>query len=198
VLACLLALFLAAAAGRPLYYWGSRAPVIVAEVERGRGTSAQVEEVHAVMDKGSLVVRVSFDRPVAEVLHLPDGSPVSGRLQAVLYLDADADRKTGYDAGPADLRTGADYSLEIGVLALGEDPDENRKAEALITAALYSFQGTRRKTLWRGDESATASAIAYHGDWVDVRLPVALVSLKPGARMALSAGDTSLDGRIAP
>jgi hypothetical protein len=198
VLACLLALFLAAAAGRPLYYWGSRAPVIVTEVERGRGVTAQVEEVHAVMDKGSLVVRVSFDRAVAGVLHLPDGSPVSGRLQAVLYLDADADRKTGFDAGPVDLRTGADYSLEIGVLAMGADADENRKAEALITAAFHSLQGTRRKTVWRGDESTSPSAIAYHGDWVDVRLPVALVSLKPGARIALSAGDRSQDGRIAP
>jgi hypothetical protein len=196
--ACFLALLLVAAAGKPLHYWGSRAPVITLEVARGQGVAAQVEEVHAALDGGSLVVRFTFDRAVAQALYLPDGKPVSGRVGAVLYLDADGDRASGYDAGAADLRTGADYSLEIGVLALGEDPEEERKAEAVVTAVLYSLEGRRRRTVWRGDDQATPEAISIYGEWIDLRLPAGTVAPKPGARIAIAAGGRSADGRLLP
>lgn len=198
MLAGCLALLLLAASGKPLHYWGSKAPVVVVELQRGQGTAAQVEEVHAAVDKGALVVRVTFDRPVASVLRLPDGAPVSGRLSAVLYVDADGDRASGFDAGGTDARTGADYSLEIGVLALGEDPDEGRKAQSLITASLYSLEGKRRRSVWRGDEESKPGAISTQGDWLDVRLPQGLVPMKPGARLAVASAGKSWDGRINP
>jgi hypothetical protein len=172
--------------------------VVVVELKRGEGTAAQVEEVHAAVDKGALVVRVTFDRPVAGVRQLPDGTPVSGRLGAVLYVDADGDRSSGFDAGSTDVRTGADFSLELGVLALGEDADEGRKAQSLITASLYSLAGKRRRSIWRGDEEAKPEAISTQGDWLDVRLPPGLVPLKAGARLAVASAGKSWDGRINP
>src|SRR6266481_1758396 len=75
----------------------------------------------------------------AGVIYLPGGLPVSGRLRAVVYVDADADRATGWDLGPDDLRTGAEYRLEVGVLALGADEEEKLPAQALVTAFLASL-----------------------------------------------------------
>lgn len=192
------AAFLLAAAGRPLYYWGARPAVVVAEVQRGQGQEAQVEEVGVVFDKGSLVFRLTFDRPVREALYLRDGAPVSGRLHAALYLDADDDRKTGLAQGSLDLRTGADYRLEVGVLALGADQEEKRAAEALVTATLVSLQGDRQRTLWRADDSASPLAVSAYNEWLDIRLPAGAVSAKPGARVILAAGGRSWDGRYKP
>ena len=191
-------LFLLAAAGRPLHYWGSRAPVVIAEVERGRGVEAQVEEVTAVLDQGSLVFRLTFDRPLRDALYLKDGTPVSGRLRASIYLDADDDRTTGRDEGPLDLRTGADHRLEVGVLALGADASEKRPAQALVTVALASVQGGRRRTVWRADDSSHPEAVSVYGEWLDVRLPPGAVSPKAGARVILASGGRSLDGRYRP
>jgi len=193
-----LALLLLAAPGRPLYYWGARPAVVVAEVQRGAGQEAQVEEVSLAFDKGAMVFRLTFDRPLADVLYLKDGTPVSGRLRAAVYLDADDDRKTGLVQGPSDLRTGADYRLEVGVLALGADEDEKRLAQALVTATLFSLEGNRRRTVWRADDSSEPRSISAYGEWLDIRLPAGAVAAKAGARVVLASGGRSWDGRYKP
>jgi hypothetical protein len=193
-----LALLLLAAPGRPLHYWGARPAVVIAEIERGAGVAAHVEEVNVAFDKGALVFRLTFDRPLADVLHLKDGTPVSGRLQAAVYLDADDDRKTGLTQGPRDLRTGADYRLEIGVLALGADADEKRPAQALVTATLHSLEGDRRRAVWRADDSTLPPSVSANGEWLDVRLPAGAVSPKAGARVILASGPRAWDGRYKP
>src|SRR5512136_527624 len=154
MLTLLLAAFLAAASaeGRPLFYWGARHPVITAPAAATGGVEAQVVEIHAARDKDDLVLRFTLDRPVQDAIRLPDGSPISGRLRAILYVDADDDRRTGWDQGPNDLRTGADGRLDLGAVSIGEDPEEKRPAGVVVSATLYSLtiEG-RRRTLWRGD-----------------------------------------------
>jgi hypothetical protein len=162
------------------------------------GREAQVEEVAAVVAEGSLILRLTFDRPLQEALYLEDGAPVSGRLRATVYLDADADRTTGLDEGPMDLRTGADYRLDVGVLAMGADPSEKRPAQALLTVALVVVQSGRRKTIWRADDSSHPDAVSLYGESLDVRLPAGAVSPKAGARVILSSGGRSRDGRYRP
>lgn len=189
---------LAAAEGRPLFYWGDRAPLIVAEAPGDRAQAASVTEVHAALDRGALVLRISFDRPTREALYLPDGTPVSGRLRAVLYLDTDDDRKTGFDQGAADLRTGADLRLEVGVLSVSGDPEEKVVPSAVVTAWLASVAADgRRHTLWRGDDTATPGQVSVHDDWVEVRLPQA-PNMRAGARLILAASERSWDGRLRP
>src|SRR5260370_24124024 len=83
-------LLLAPAPGRPLFYWGARSAVIATGAEPGQGIEAQVLEVHAALDKGDLVLRLTFDRPVHAAIYLPGRVPVSARLRAGLFLDADA------------------------------------------------------------------------------------------------------------
>jgi hypothetical protein len=173
--------------------------VIAIEAEPDRGPEARIVEVHAARDRGDLVLRLTLDRPVQEALYLPTGEPVSGRLRAVLYLDADGDRATGLDQGPRDLRTGADYRLEVGVVALGADKDENLPAQALVTAFLASLAPDgRRRSLWRGDDAATPDRVSLRGEWVELRLSGAQVALRPGARLILADGEHSWDGRIGP
>jgi hypothetical protein len=41
-----------------------------------------------------------FDRPLRDALYLNDGTPLSGRRRASIDVDADDDRKTGFDEGP--------------------------------------------------------------------------------------------------
>src|SRR5262245_8128609 len=136
-----------------------------------KGEEARVLELHAAHDKGDLVLRFSFDRPVREALWLPDGTPVSGRLKAVVYIDTDDDRRTGTQEGPSDLRTGAERRIELGALALGEDAEEHRSAAALVSATLQSLtQDGRRRTLWRADSELTAR-VSAHGDAVELRVP---------------------------
>lgn len=195
----LLLLVILAAEGRPLFYWGARQPVVVAEVGPGSSEEARVAEVHAAADHGGLMVRFTFDRAVREAIRLPDGAPVSGRLRAVLYLDTDDDRGTGLEEGSRDLRTGADRRLEIGVVAVGADPEERRAASAVVTASLAALTADgRRRSLWRGDDSATPMSVSAHGDCVEVRLPPEHADVKPRARLILSAGDRVWDGRLAP
>jgi hypothetical protein len=199
--ACSLLIALAAAIpeGRPLFYWGSRPPVI-GEGKAGEreGPEAAVTEVHAALDRGALVLRVAFDRAVHEAMYLPDGSPVSGRLRAILYIDVDDDRKTGADQGPLDLRTGADRRLEIGVVSVGEDEEEKRGASATLTVTLASLsKSARRHTLWRGDDTKTPGQVSAHAEFVEVRLPPD-PAIRGGSRIILVDGDGSRDGRLAP
>jgi hypothetical protein len=173
--------------------------VIATEAEADRGPEAQILEVHAALDKGDLVLRLTWDRPVQEALYLPSGEPVSGRLRAVLYLDADGNRATGLDQGPRDLRTGADFRLELGVVALGADKEESLPAQALLTAFLASLTPDgRRRLLWRGDDASTPDRVSQRGEWVELRLPGAALGLRPGARLILSVGEKAWDGRIPP
>lgn len=195
-----------AAEGRPLFYWGGRAPCIEvprptpAERQRGEArpaAEARVTEVHAALDAQELVLRFTFDRPVVSATRLPDGAPVSGRLRAVLYLDRDGDRSTGWAAGEADLRRGAEGRLEIGVLALGADPDEHIEAQAVITATLHALSGRgSRRTLWRGDDEAAPGHVSARGDWLEVRLPRGAWPAAPGTRLVLAEGERMFDGRV--
>jgi hypothetical protein len=198
VLALAFAAFLLTAAGRPLHYWGARPAVVVAEVQRGVGLEAQLEEVGLALDKGAFIFRLTFDRPVRDALYLKDGTPVSGRLHAAIYLDADDDRQTGLVQGPLDLRTGADYRLEVGVLALGADEAEKRPAQALVTATLASLQGDKRRTVWRADDSADPQAVSAYNEWLEIRLPPGAFPAKEGARVILASGGRSWDGRYTP
>ena len=120
---------------------------------------AQVTEIHGVVDRNDLILRLSFDRPVRDALYLPSGAPVSGRLRAVVYVDADADRETGWAVSPGDARAGADYRVDVGVLALGADPDEGIAAQGIVTASLFELTAdNRQRSLWRGDHTADPAA----------------------------------------
>jgi hypothetical protein len=182
--------------GPPLFYWGARAPVVVVEGAGGEGTEARIREVHAALDKGSLVLRLTFDRAVREATRLPDGSPVSGRLRATLYVDGDGDRATGLAQGPGDLRTGAELRLEVGVVTLGEDAEEKRAASALITVTVFALQPDgRRRTLWRADDQSRPREVRASGEWLELRLP-AEAGVKEKARLVLGLPDRTLDGRL--
>jgi hypothetical protein len=194
-----LALVLLAAPGRPLYYWGARAATIVVDAPTSPGVEAQVTEVHAVLDKGSLVLRFTFDRPVKDALYLQDGAPVSGRLRAAVDIDADGDKTTGFASGPADLRTGADERIEVGVVAIGRDDDEKLPARALVTATVLGLTPDgRRKTAWRGDDADNPQQVSIHGEWVELRLPLEKVPARVGSRLILSQGEKAYDGRLKP
>lgn len=190
---------LAAAEGPPLFYWGARPALISLAAAPEPQAQAQVLELHAAQDARGLALRLTFDRPVGEALRLPDGTPVAGRLQAVLYCDVDGRRETGWDAGPADLRRGAEWRLEIGTLALGADPDERRGNEVLVTAALDALTGDgRRRALWRADSGAPEQ-LRTAGEWLELRLPRELWSDQAHARLILAAGGRALaDARLPP
>jgi hypothetical protein len=185
------------AEGHPLFYWGARPPIVTADRSSEKGVEARVVEVHAAVDSGGLVLRFSFDRGVAEALYLPDGAPVSGRLRASLYIDADDDRATGFDAGGSDLRTGADDRVDIGSVSLGEDAEEQRPASVLVAATVYSLtREGRRRTLWRGDDESAPRRVSAHGEWVEVRLPPDALAPRPRARLILVTPDGPKDGRL--
>jgi hypothetical protein len=195
----LLVLLLAQPLGRPLFYWGARPAAIVTDVSPGEGIAAQVTEIHGVVDEGDLVLRVSFDRPVRDALYLPSGAPVSGRLRAALYVDGDATRTTGWTAEPGDPRSGADYRLDLGVLALGADPAEGIAAQALVTVSAVALtpQG-RQRSLWRTDHTASPDRISIRGDAIEVRVPGGSMSVVPTARLALVVGDQGFEGPLQP
>lgn len=194
-----LLLALLAAEGRPLVYWGSQPAVIIADAPASPPLEARASEVHALLDREGLVLRFSFDRPVRQALLLPDGTPVSGRLQAVLYLDVDDNRTTGFDGGPGDLRTGADRRLEVGVVYVGADEEERRKAAGVVTATLAALAPDgRRRTLWRADDASAPRQVSVYGEWIEVRLPQEAAAAGPGARLILAVGDEAWDGRLAP
>jgi hypothetical protein len=185
--------------GRPLFYWGARPAVIETGVAAGEGVAARVTEVHGVVDQGDLVLRVSFDRPIQEALYLPSGAPVSGRLRAALYVDADADRLTGWAASEGDARVGADYRVDLGVLALGADPSIGIEAQAVVTASVVQLTPEgRQRSLWRGDHTATPEHISLRGDAVEVRLPAGAIDVAPNARLTLIADGEAYEGRLEP
>jgi hypothetical protein len=196
VLASLTWACLSVATGPPLFYWGARPAVITVEDLASNGPEAQVREVHAALDQGALVLRFTFDRSVESASHGPDGAPASGRLRALLYVDADGDRATGWAAGPKDARTGADWRLEIGVVAVGEDPEENVPASALVTATLATVAADGRPRLrWRSDDVGNPREVSARGEWLEVRLPRD-VAVTPKARLILSLPGRALDGQL--
>ena len=186
------------AEGRPLFYWGARAATIVVARAERHETDGAVEEIQAAVDKGSFVLRFTFDRDVADALTLPDGRPVSGRLRSVLHVDADNSRRTGLDS-PGDPRRGADYRIEIGVIALGEDPDEKLEARALVTVvAAALLPDGRRRAVWHAD-SDDPVAVSIRGRAVEFRIPPSDVSVFPGARLIFSdERDRYSEGQLAP
>ncbi len=199
MLACLLALLAATPApeGHPLFYWGARPPIVAVETGTDKGTEARVVEVHAAVDSAGLVIRFTFDRPVAEALHLSDGSPVSGRLSASLYADVDDDRGTGFDQGASDVRTGADRRIDIGSVSMGEDPDEKRPSSVLVAATVYSLtREGRRRTLWRADDESEPRRVSAHGEWVEVRLPPEALTPGRSTRLILVTPAGPRDGRL--
>lgn len=181
----------------PGFSFGNRPPVIRAPARDG-GDEAAVTEVHAALDGADLVVRFTFDRPVQRALYGADGAPVSGRLRAVLYVDADGEKKTGLSAGPKDPRTGADRRLEVGVVAVGADPEENRGAAAVVTASLSDLAGKSRRSRWRGDAAATPGQVSTGGRWVEIRLRGERGPFKRAARLVLAEGERFLEGRLGP
>jgi len=197
----LLALVAAVAlpAAEPGFAWGDRPPVIARSgAPRPEREEAAVVAVHAALDGPDLVVRFTFDRPVQRALYGSDGAPVSGRLRAVLYVDADDDRKTGLLAAANDPRSGADRRLEVGVVAVGADPEENVGASAVVIASVSDLAGKRRRSRWRGDTAATPRQVVTGGKWVEVRLLADRGPFKRTARLVLAEEDVFLEGRLKP
>lgn len=190
-------LLLAAAEGRPLFYWGARTPLIETGVAGREAAEARVAELHAAREGDSLVLRFSFDRPVREALYLPGRGPVSGRLRAALYVDRDDDRTTGLAGGEKDLRTGCELRLELGVVSVGADPGEKLDARAVVTAVLYALAPDgRRRLLWQRDDDAHARDVSAHGEWVELRVPADRLGIAGPARLVLAAGSQTWEGRF--
>ena len=193
------ALFLPA--GEAAFSWAGRAPAIVRTSKPPRDAQspvAAVDSVQAALDGGDLVLRFTFDRPVQRALYAADGKPVSGRLRAVLYVDADDNRKTGLTAGADDPRSGADRRLEVGVIAVGADPEENVGASAVVTASLSDLSGSRRRSRWRGDTAATPRQVRTGASWVEIRLLAERGPFRRTARLVLAEDDVFLEGRLKP
>ena len=185
-----------AAEGRPLFYWGARPALVTLKEPATRSEEAVVLELHAAPDQGDLVMRFSFDRPVREALWLPDGTPVSGRLKAVVYIDTDDDRRTGTQEGSSDLRTGAERRIELSALAMGEDAEEHRAATALVAATLHGLtQEGRRRTLWRAD-SELPNRVSVRAEFVELRVPADRVGAEARCRFILVSGEDVRDGRL--
>jgi hypothetical protein len=190
-------LLLLAAEGRPFVYWGARSALVAFEASPRPSPSAQVLELHAARDGEHLVLRLSFDRPVREALHLSDGTPVSGRLKAVVYIDTDDDRATGVQQGSGDLRTGSERRIELGAVAVGADPEEGRQAAVLVSATLHALtREGRRRTRWRADDGDPAR-LRFYGDAVELRLAFDDLGNIGGMRLVLVSGDEARDGRLA-
>jgi hypothetical protein len=182
----------------PPFDWGRRLPVIVAGAPRRAGPEAAVVEVHAAIEGGALRLRLTLDRPVREVLYLPDGTPVSGRLRAALYLDADDDRKTGLDEGSRDLRTGAERRLDLEAISVQADPEEKRPGRGVVAATLRALtREGRRRVLWRGDDTGVGG-VTTGGRFVEIRIPAAHAAIAGRARLVLDAGGRTWAGQINP
>lgn len=191
-----LCLLLLAAEGPPFIYWGARPAIVEFESAGATSDEARVLEFHAAWDAKDLVLRFSFDRPVRDALRLADGTPVSGRLKAVLYVDTDDDRSTGTQEGGADLRTGAERRLELGAVTMAADPEEQREASVLVAATLHGLgRDGRRRTLWRADDE-DAGRVRVHGDAVELRVPEDSIGSVGTLRLVVVSGDTARDGRL--
>jgi hypothetical protein len=182
------------------FAWGNRPPVIArdAATPPREGLVAKVVSVHAAVDGADLVLRFTFDRPVQRAMYAESGAPVSGRLRAILYVDADDNRKTGLLAAANDPRAGADRRLEVGVVAVGADPEENLGSSAVVTAALSDLAGKRRRSRWRGDAAATPRQVVTGARFVEVRLTGERGPWKRTSRVVLAEDDVLLEGRLKP
>jgi hypothetical protein len=182
--------------GRPLFYWGAR-PAIVTLPPAKASAAASVVELRGARDGAELVLRFDLDRSVRKALYLEDGTPISGRLRAVLYIDADDDPATGFEGRADDFRKGADMRLDVGSVSIGADPEEKRGADAIVAATLYSLtREGRRRTLWRGDDEADPEHVSARGEWVEIRLPAWAVPDAPVARLILSTDSGFGAGRL--
>lgn len=181
----------------PHFDWGRRLPVIVTQA-RVAGPEAAVVEVHAAIEGGALRLRLTLDRAVKEVLYLPDGTPVSGRLRAALYLDADDDRTTGLDEGPRDLRTGAERRLDVEAISVQADPEEKRAGQGVVAVTLRALtRDGRRRVLWRGDDTGVGGVTTV-GRFIGIRLPAAHAALAGRGRLVLDTGGRTWAGQINP
>jgi len=185
---------------RPLFYWGARSPLVDARDVEAPPEVARIETIHGAIDSGDLVLRFDLDRPVEAGTHLPDGTPVSGRLQARLYVDADADTATGLGGEAAtDRRVGADRLILLSTVYMGEDEEEQRPARALVRIAIDSVDHDgRRATLWARDHLGAPDRIVLHDDWIEVRLPVFQVGVGEGSRFVYAVGSAIREGRLRP
>ncbi len=182
---------------RAPFYWGTRAPVVAPGKPARASLEARVTEVHAAVDAGDLVLRLSFDREVRSALRQSDGTPTSGRLHAVVYFDVDSERETGFAGAANDPRTGCERRLEIGALFVGEDPDEDREAVALVTTSLAEIDsGGRRSRVWNADEESDPSPLLVWRDWIELRIPSRLLGVQPSSRLVLSQYGGSWSGLI--
>jgi hypothetical protein len=190
ILALLLAL-----QGPPFFYWGSRPAVIVG----ASSAEPAVEEIHTVVVGDEVILRFTWNQPVEELLFSQEGRPVSGRLRATLYWDTDGTSLTGEDFGRDDLRSGADLRLDVGVVAIGEDPAEGREARPLVTAALYSLSRTTSQSLrWRTDSDVRPLTISRRGTWLELRIPANLLGATSETRLTLAQGGVATSGRFRP
>jgi hypothetical protein len=183
---------------RPLFYWGARSPLIDAGDVESPPEVARIRTIHAALDAGDLVLRFDLDRLVREATHMPDGTPVSGRLQARLYVDTDADASTGL-AGDAsrDPRVGADRLILLSTFYMGEDEEEARPAQALVRIAIDSLGlDGRRATLWAQDHVGAPDRIVLHRDWLEARLPVFRAGVGEGSRFVYAVGRELREGRL--
>jgi hypothetical protein len=182
-----LACMLLAAEAKPLFYWGGRAPTIEMALVVRSANDPAIETVHLAREGAYLLIKISYDRPVSQALHLPDGTPVSGRLRAHLYVDCDATRTTGLTGANDDARVGSERLIELAVMALGADPEEHLSARALVTVGVYELlPGGERKSSWQVDEDTEPKAVAVHGQSVELRLPAAMCLCGPRARLVLA------------
>jgi hypothetical protein len=183
---------------RPLFYWGARTPLIDARDVEAPPEAARILTIQAALDAGDLVLRFDLDRPVRAATHLPDGTPVSGRLQARLYVDGDADAATGLAGeGSRDPRVGAERMILLSTLYMGEDEEEGRPARALVQVAIDSLDaGGRRRTLWARDHLGAPDRIALHGDWLEARLPALQAAVGAGSRFVYAVGSSVREGRL--
>jgi len=185
--------------GRPLFYWGARGPVVAPGVHSGPAEVAKVTEVHAALDGGDLVLRLTLDRTVEVATHARDGRPVSGRLQALLYLDTDADPESGRAGSPADPRTGTERLIEVGTLYIGEDEEEKRPAQVrvMVTISALDREG-RRERLWSADHVEAPERFFLYGDRLEVRVPAFHSAARVGSRIVYAAAAEVFEGRLGP
>ena len=182
---------------RAPFYWGARAPVVAPGKPARASLEARVTEVHAAVDAGDLVLRLSFDREVRSALEQSDGTPTSGRLNAVVYFDVDSERETGFAGASNDPRTGCERRLEIGALFVGEDPEEDREAVALVTTSLAEIDPRGRQSrIWNADEQSDPSPLLVWRDWIEMRIPGRLLGVQPGSRLVLSQYGGTWSGLI--
>ena len=188
-------LVLLALQGPPLVYWGAHPAAIRVTVP----DQSSIEEVRTMRTADSVVLRFSWKLPVEDLVVTASGEPVSGRLRATLYWDVDGFPLTGIEMGRSDLRTGSEFRLEVGVVAMGEDPSEHRTARPLLVATLYRLNGRGgQAVVWRTDADQRPRNISARGTWLDLRLPAELINPSEDTRLVLVQDGVATSGRFRP